>query len=140
MLTPLLNTSAGIGGGIGGIGGTGAGVGGIGSPAALAVQQAAAAAATTKFDAATFGEKLLNAARDGVERIGTPAAAAQGGGGIGGGGAGEGGGGGAGGVGGQNASINDNLKKMGNFFRRDNFGLGARFGKRDGSADEAGGR
>lgn len=141
MLTPLLNTSAGIGGGMGGIGGTGAGVGGIGSPAALAVQQAAAAAAaTTKFDAATFGEKLLNAARDGVERIGTPAAAAQGGGGIGGGGAGEGGGGGAGGVGGQNASINDNLKKMGNFFRRDNFGLGARFGKRDGSADEAGGR
>ncbi|KAK7748286.1 Vacuolar protein sorting-associated protein 53 [Diatrype stigma] len=162
LLTPLLNHSAGLGGlgsigsssgntggGGGGIAGLGLGIAGLGiGSSAVTGQQgqgsgANASAATTRFDAATFGEKLLNAARDGVERIGTPAAAAatasaaQGGGG-GAGGAGNGGeqaGGVGGGAGGQNASINDNLKKMGNFFRRDNFGLGARFGKRDGSAD-----
>ena len=87
------------------------------NPAAAALQGVAAA----RFDPTTLGEKLLNAARDGVERIGTQPA----GGGIA-----------VAGAAGQNASINDNLKKMGNFFRRDNFGLGARFGKRDGSVEE----
>ena len=135
LLTPLMNTSGigsssntglGIGIGIGGIGG------GLMSPA---IQQG-----TSRFDAATFGEKLLSAARDGVERIGTPAAAGHqeqhgSGGGSGHGGVGHGGGGHS-----TNASINENLKKMGNFFRRDNFGLGARFVKRDSSVEDTGRR
>ncbi|KAK3329525.1 Vps53-like protein [Apodospora peruviana] len=79
------------------------------------------------FDAASLGEKLLNAARDGVlERMGT--------GGVGGGGAGPSGGGNGGdggGGGGEKATINENLKNIGKFFRRDIGGLGARFGKRD---------
>ncbi|RYP08150.1 hypothetical protein DL765_008907 [Monosporascus sp. GIB2] len=116
LLTPLLNPSSGAsGGGAGGAGG--------GLVSAAAVQQGVASA---RFDAATLGEKLLNAARDGVERIGTPTASSGGAGYQQGQGPGT-------GAGGQNAIINDNLKKMGNFFRRDNFGLGARFGgKREG--------
>jgi hypothetical protein len=61
-----------------------------------------------------LGEKLLNAARDGVERMGTTP--------------------GAGGVGAgaqEKATINENLKNIGMFFKRDIGGLGARFGKRD---------
>ncbi|KAL2125242.1 hypothetical protein VTJ04DRAFT_1607 [Mycothermus thermophilus] len=76
-----------------------------------------------RFDAASLGEKLLNAARDGVERMGTAAtagpalgevvAAAT--------------------AAGDKATINENLKNIGKFFRRDIGGLGARFGKRDGA-------
>lgn len=135
LLTPLMNTS-GIGSNTSNSGpglGIGIGIGGIGgSLMSPSIQQGGTPA--SRFDAATFGEKLLSAARDGVERIGTPAIPGnhqeqQGGSGQG--GVGHGGGHNA------NASINENLKKMGNFFRRDNFGLGARFGKRDGSADDA---
>jgi hypothetical protein len=42
-----------------------------------------------------------------------------------------GGGVGAGGAQGEKATINENLKNIGKFFRRDIGGLGARFGKRD---------
>ncbi|KAM0807711.1 putative Vps53 N-terminal domain-containing protein [Seiridium cardinale] len=101
LLTPLMNAS-----------GAGNTVGGINSSAALMAAQGAA-----RFDAASLGEKLLSAARDGVERIGTPAqqsAAGQQ----------------------ATATMNENLKNFGKFFRRDIGGLGARFGK--GSADEAG--
>lgn len=99
------------------------GGGGI-TPAGIAGQTVlpnVAAGLQGKFDAVGLGEKLLNAARDGVERMGTAtptagvsqqqqqqAAAAP-----------------------STASINDNLKNIGNFFRRDIGGLGARFGKRD---------
>ena len=69
------------------------------------------------FDAASLGEKLLNAARDGVlERVGGPSSGSN-----------VGGDGGSG----EKATINDNLKNIGKFFRRDIGGLGARFGKRD---------
>ncbi|KAK3336711.1 Vps53-like protein [Cercophora scortea] len=113
LLTPLMATSA---LGSGGIGGPVAGVtGGV----------AAAAGLQTRFDAASLGEKLLNAARDGVERMGTGTGTLQGGGG-GGGSMGAGGG-----PGGEKATINENLKNIGKFFRRDIGGLGARFGKRD---------
>ena len=68
----------------------------------------------SRFDAASLGEKLLNAARDGVERMGTAPGA------------------GGAGVGAQEkATINENLKNIGMFFKRDIGGLGARFGKRD---------
>ncbi|KAI1765062.1 Vps53-like protein [Hypoxylon sp. FL1150] len=126
LLTPLMNAA--------GLGGVGVGVNNLnlsidrlaaGPGAALST---AAQGAASRFDAASLGEKLLNAARDGVERMGTPAMheAGQAQSGV---------GNGAGGA--QNAaSINENLKNFGKFFRRDIGGLGARFGKRDGSVDE----
>ncbi|KAK5637221.1 hypothetical protein RRF57_012933 [Xylaria bambusicola] len=116
LLTPLLTAS------------------GLGSSGLQATAAAAAAVApTARFDPTSLGEKLLSAARDGVERMGTPQAnAAAGGAGLG-----------IGGIAGQNnaASINENLKNFGKFFRRDIAiaGLGARFGKRDVSGSGSGG-
>ncbi|KAB5549889.1 Vps53-like protein, partial [Coniochaeta sp. 2T2.1] len=117
LLTPLqLNSAPGttVGGGVG-----------------LIASNAVLPGMPAKFDPASLGEKLLSAARDGVERMGPSAAAAAGS---------------AGGGGTQEApatSINENLKNIGKFFRRDIGGiggLGARFGKRDvtptGSHDE----
>ncbi|KAI0505645.1 Vps53-like protein [Xylaria bambusicola] len=107
LLTPLLTTS-------------GLGSSSLVGGATAAAAAAAAAAPTARFDPTSLGEKLLSAA---VERMGTPQA---------------GGSAGATGLGigvGQNnaASINENLKNFGKFFRRDIAiaGLGARFGKRD---------
>ncbi|EAA36174.1 hypothetical protein GE21DRAFT_2274 [Neurospora crassa] len=71
---------------------------------------------TSRFDAATsLGEKLLSAARDmsTMEREGVTS------------------GGGATTTASDKATINENLKNIGNFFRRDIGALGARFGKRD---------
>ncbi|KAI1145711.1 Vps53-like protein [Nemania diffusa] len=127
LLTPLLNTS--------GLGSSGL-VGGLNQAAA-----AAAAGTPVRFDPTSLGEKLLSAARDGVERMGTPSQLGGGGGQM----QGAGGGSGSaasGAVGGQNAaSINENLRNFGKFFRRDIAisGLGARFGKRDVSGSGAGG-
>ncbi|PHH83453.1 hypothetical protein CDD82_769 [Ophiocordyceps australis] len=71
-----------------------------------------AASATTRFEAASLGEKLLSAARDigtsSGDRSGTPS-------------------------GSEKATMNENLRNFGKFFRKDFGGLGARFGKRDGS-------
>ncbi|KXJ86942.1 subunit of VP52-54 complex [Microdochium bolleyi] len=123
LLTPLMN--AGGGGGLsGGSGGAGGAAGAMG----------VGAGAGGRFDPTAFGEKLLNAAREGVDRIGTPMGGDHGdGGGAGGSGAAAGGGANGGsGTAAANAAINENLRKMGDFFRRDNFGLGARFGKKDG--------
>lgn len=109
LLTPLMAPGGGGGGGSslagGGLGGGGGGGGGS-APVSAGLQG--------RFDAASLGEKLLNAARDGVERMGTAP--------------------GAGGVGAgaqEKATINENLKNIGMFFKRDIGGLGARFGKRD---------
>jgi len=104
LLTPLMTS----GGGLGSSASMISGATGSGSSAA------AAAGLQGRFDAATLGERLLTAARDGVERIGT----------------GQSGVGGSGGVG-DKGTINENLKNIGKFFRRDIGGLGARFGKRD---------
>ncbi|KAI0859634.1 Vps53-like protein [Xylaria cubensis] len=122
LLTPLLTTS------------------GIGSSGGLQVAASASASASmpARFDPTSLGEKLLSAARDGVERMGTPQLQLQQGGAAGGGNAVLG----AVGVGGQNAaSINENLRNFGKFFRRDIAisGLGARFGKRDVSGSGGGG-
>lgn len=110
LLTPLMQTAS-----IGstGIGGTSPLVGAGNMPA--------------RFDATSFGEKLISVARDGVERMGT-----------GGGdrllspGAEDG-----------KATVEGNLKSIGKFFRRDMSGfggIGGRFGGRrdvSGSAEEA---
>ncbi|KAI3340158.1 Vps53-like protein [Ustulina deusta] len=117
LLTPLLMTS--------GLGSSSL-VGGLNHAAATA------AATPVRFDPTSLGEKLLSAARDGVERIGTPSAGQL---------PGLAGGSGSA-AGGQNAaSINENLRNFGKFFRRDIAisGLGARFGKRDVSGSGAGG-
>lgn len=152
LLAGLMNGGSGAGGGAGGAGAAGGigagGLGGVGvaGVAGLGVVSGAAAdalsGAARGFDPTAFGEKLLNAAREGVDRIGTPIGGDSSGGGAGSGGAGGAGSGlgsaaAAGGGGGttpgaSNAAINENLRKMGDFFRRDNFGLGARFGKKDG--------
>lgn len=105
------------------LGGVGGGAGGGGGVSAVGLGSGSAAATSAKFDAASLGERLLTAARDGVERIGTTTTAVSPG-------LGSGAGQGAGGTG-EKATINENLKNIGKFFRRDIGGLGARFGKRD---------
>ncbi|KAK4129370.1 hypothetical protein N657DRAFT_630278 [Parathielavia appendiculata] len=118
LLTPLLagpslSSASAAGGGLVGSAGV------VGNSAAAAV--VASAGLPGRFDAAALGEKLFNAARDGVERMGTTAAATPGlGGSVG-----------VGGAQGEKATINENLKNIGKFFRRDLGGLGSRFGKRD---------
>lgn len=101
LLTPLLNA---------GSAGSGTGMGAINPAAALTGASAAA-----RFDAGSFGEKLLSAARD----ISTASAAVP--------------------AGADKANINENLRNFGKFFRRDIGSFGARFAKRDGSigADES---
>ncbi|KAJ2898076.1 hypothetical protein MKZ38_004188 [Zalerion maritima] len=93
LLTPLMNSS------------------GIGSAAAAGPAGAISSGSSAvnvpglqgRFDAAAIGEKLLSAARDGVERMGATE------------------------KGGTNPNINENLKSIGKFFRRDIGGLGTRF-------------
>ncbi|KAK4136631.1 hypothetical protein BT67DRAFT_416855 [Trichocladium antarcticum] len=110
LLTPLMSSAA--------AGPVGAAAGGVGSSVSAAAAAAAggigSAGLQGRFDAASLGEKLLNAARDGVERMGPGAAGVGAGVGL-----------------GEKATINENLKNIGKFFRRDIGGLGARFGKRD---------
>ncbi|RWA14435.1 hypothetical protein EKO27_g643 [Xylaria grammica] len=116
LLTPLLMSS------------------GLGSSSLVGGLNATASATPARFDPTSLGEKLLSAARDGVERIGTPSGVQMQGA--------AGGNGGASAVAGQNAaSINENLRNFGKFFRRDIAisGLGARFGKRDVSGSGASG-
>lgn len=98
LLTPLLNAS-----GLGSAAGLpmGSVVGGV---------PGAAAGLQGRFDASSLGEKLLSAARDASDRLGTP------------------GPGGPTGAAGEKVTINENLKNIGKFFRRD---IGVRFGKRD---------
>lgn len=139
LLTPLMNAP--------GISGVGVGMGSNNLNIGLGISSLTGgpggAQGAPRFDAASLGEKLLNAARDGVERMGTP--------GMhepmqlpGNGGSSGGNGSSASGGSGQNnnnaVSINENLKSFGKFFRRDIGGLGVRFGKRDGSVDDAQGR
>ncbi|CAG9955094.1 unnamed protein product [Clonostachys rosea f. rosea IK726] len=66
-----------------------------------------------RFDTGSLGEKLLSAARD----IGAGGQVGQGG---------------------DKTNINENLRNLGKFFKRDIGGLGVRFGKRDGSLGEDG--
>lgn len=139
LLTPLLNPS--------GLGSSSL-VGGLNQAASAA---AATTSAPTRFDPTSLGEKLLSAARDGVERMGTPSPLGTGAGpattatGAAGAAGGSGNGSGMPGAAGAQsaASINENLRNFGKFFRRDIAisGLGARFGKRDvsGSGNGAGG-
>ena len=110
LLTPLM-ASSGLGGSVS-VAAAAAAVAGVSTPSGSSAG-VTVPGLQGRFDAATLGEKLLSAARDGVERMGTgsekgsttPVL--------------------------EKANINENLKSIGNFFRRDIGGLGARF-KRDG--------
>lgn len=99
LLTPLMNAP-------------GLGVPGIGA--------AVGPGAAGRFDPTSLGEKLLSAARDASDRLGTPTPGS------------------AAGAPGEKVTINENLKNIGKFFRRD---IGVRFGKRDvtptGNADDS---
>jgi hypothetical protein len=90
-------------------GGIGSTPGAVASSSSMAAGAAAGSAAAAKaaFDAGSLGEKLLSAARD-IGTVNVPA-------------------------GSDKATINENLRNFGKFFKRDIGGLGARFGKRDGS-------
>lgn len=94
LLTPLMST---------------AGLGNSGLPLAGGLPTTPAAL-QGRFDAASLGEKLLSAARDASDRLGTPGTP------------------GLAGAPGEKVTINENLKNIGKFFRRD---IGVRFGKRD---------
>lgn len=117
LLTPLLASQS-MGGGpsVGGV--AGASINTASSALSAAGSGASAMAGLQgKFDATSLGEKLLSAARD-LGQTGTSAQGAAGS-----------------GLGATEKAMNENLKNFGKFFRRDLGGFGARFGKRDGSAE-----
>lgn len=103
LLTPLQIQSANIGASIGSLGNA-AGV--MGTPSL----------GGGRFDPAGFGSAIMNAARDGVDRFGSPAPGQQ---------IGE-----ASAVDGTKANLNENLKNIGKFFRRDVGGFRG-FGRSD---------
>lgn len=89
---------------------------GGGSGGAMGSLNAGAASAAARFDAGSLGEKLLSAARDIGTGTGSTDRGAP--------------------SGSEKATINENLRNFGNFFKKDFGGLGARFGKRDGSIED----
>lgn len=115
LLTPLMIPSGHIGTGIGSLSNAGSVVqGGLGGLGGLGVGTPSLGAG--RFDPASLGNAMVSAVREGVDRFGSPApggasAGAQ-----------------AGGVEGQDGkpNLNENLKNLGKFFRRDGFG---RFGR-----------
>ncbi|KAL5611653.1 hypothetical protein BROUX41_000766 [Berkeleyomyces rouxiae] len=114
LLAPLMNGSS-LGSSALGIPGSSSGAAGALSPGFVGAAGAGATGGSglQKFDAQSLGEKLLSAARE----MGTGAS----------------GGTDKAGTGLEKATINENLKNFGMFFKRDIGSLGARFGKRDGS-------
>lgn len=114
LLTPLI-----IGAG------DGKGIAGLGTAVASGVYPPGLKAG---FDASTFGEKLFSAARDGIERVGSGTGSPV--------------------IGGStgnhvregslertDSGMNENLRNIGKFFRRDVGSFGGRFGK-GGSVDD----
>ncbi|PHH51199.1 Vacuolar protein sorting-associated protein 53 [Ceratocystis fimbriata CBS 114723] len=114
LLTPLMNGSS-LGSASLGIPGSAGNT--VGTPSSGLMGASGSGAATgsglQKFDAQSLGEKLLSAARE--MGTGTSSGADKPGAGL------------------EKATINENLKNFGMFFKRDIGSLGARFGKRDGS-------
>jgi hypothetical protein len=105
LLTPLQIPAAGH---------IGTGIGSIGNAASV---MGTPGLTSGRFDPAGFGNALMNAAKDGVDRFGSPAPGA----------------GSAGGEAGgqeQKGNLNENLKNIGKFFRRDVGGFRG-FGRSD---------
>jgi vacuolar protein sorting-associated protein 53 len=91
---------------------SGLGSSGLSINATAALSAANMPGLQTRFDATSLGEKLLSAAREMGTGTTDKGAATE------------------------KATINENLKNIGKFFRRDIGGLGARFGKGAGNSDE----
>lgn len=108
LLGPLM-VSSGLGGGV--VGGGGAAGGGsiMMGPTAAALSLTGSSGGPRFIEAGSLGEKLLSAARDISQSSGA----------------------GAGPSGLEKATINENLRNFGKFFKRDIGSLGARFGKRE---------
>jgi hypothetical protein len=105
LLAPLQIPSAGH---------IGTGIGSLGNAASV---MGTPSLTSGRFDPAGFGNALMNAARDGVDRFGSPAPgqmAGAAGGGSGGAASGD-----APGQQEQKGNLNENLKNIGKFFRRD---------------------
>ncbi|KAG9255995.1 Vps53-like protein [Emericellopsis atlantica] len=94
---------------------TASGMGHTAGAGSMSSGSALSAATGARFDTGSLGEKLLSAARDistATDRAGQSGM--------------------------EKATINENLRNFGKFFKRDIGGLGARFGKRDGSEEGLG--
>lgn len=110
---------------------------GKGAIAAATAIASGGLAMNTRFDAGAFGEKLFSAARDGVERIGSTGSPALGGSAT----AGREGSVERGSMDGNRPGVaaqgmNENLRNIGKFFRRDMGSFGGRFGRGQGSVDD----
>lgn len=110
LLTPLQITSQNMSTGIGALG---TGLGGVAASTPVL-------GSGSRFDPAGLGNALFNAARDGVDRFGTPVAGAVG----------SVGSQGTQGAGTEEKGLNDNLKNLGKFFRREG-GAFRGFGRSD---------
>ena len=122
LLTPLAVQGGGAGGGIGSLSNATTALG------AANLQQTLQG----RFDPAGLGSALMTAARDGVDRFGSPALSGSGSRTV---SPPPGGGGGAGHADGGAGNVNQNLRNIGRFFKRDMSGFGGRFGK---SNDDSG--
>lgn len=105
LLTPLTIPAAGH---------IGTGIGSLGNAASV---MGTPSLTSGRFDPTSFGNALMNAARDGVDRFGSPAPGQLGG--ASGSGAAGVGAGDAAGHAEQKGNLNENLKNIGKFFRRD---------------------
>jgi vacuolar protein sorting-associated protein 53 len=136
LLTPLLiNASASGAGAMQGLGMQGMGMGiGIGSlSSSVAAASISTASLPGRFDPSTLGSAIMSAARDSVDRLGSPALGASAGSGtttpsvqapaLKDGGTGE-----MGGSAGVGGNMSENLRNIGKFFKRDLGGFGGRFG------------
>ena len=143
LLTPMIVPSGGVR------------VAGVNLAAGLGSQLSSAASVSTanlqaRFDPATFGSAIMSAARDGVDRFGSPVIGASSSANTSSGAAtpaplnqvvtattttattsAE-------GVGGTGGNLNENLRNIGKFFKRDMGGFGSRFGSVAKNGDESG--
>lgn len=145
LLTPMTVPSGGVSGA------------GVNLAAGLGSQLSSAASVSTanlqaRFDPATFGSAIMSAARDGVDRFGSPVIGASSSANTSSGAATpaplnqsaatimtttttttstE-------GIGGTGANLNENLRNIGKFFKRDMGGFGGRFGSSAKNGDESG--
>lgn len=102
-------------GGIPGGGGGGGGISGLGITSSGSGLPGASALVTPRFDPSGLGSAIMNAARDGVDRLQTQTPGSDAGSGV-----------------GEEGNLEGNLRTLGRLFRRDGSGIGIRRFGRDG--------
>lgn len=102
-------------GGIPGGGGGGGGIAGLGITSSGSGLPGASALVTPRFDPSGLGSAIMNAARDGVDRLQTQTPGSDAGSGV-----------------GEEGNLEGNLRTLGRLFRRDGSGIGIRRFGRDG--------